>query len=153
MNIQSLFPIDLTVLLSLQSKGLSGVFSSTTVWKCQFFGAQPSLWSNSHNACITTGKTISLTVCIFISKVMSLLFNVQTRFVIVFLSRSKCLLISWLQSPSAGILEPKKIKSVTASTFPLSICHEVMCHDQSFMNVEFQVSFFSLLFHPYPKAL
>ena len=57
---------------------------------------------------------------------MSLLFNTLSRFVIAFLPRSKCLLISWLQSPSAVILEPKKIKSVPASTFPQSICHEVM---------------------------
>ena len=66
----------------------------------------------------TTGNTIALTRQTFVSKVMSLLFNMLSRFVIAFLPRSKCLLISWLQSPSAVILEPKKIKSVTASTFP-----------------------------------
>ena len=59
---------------------------------------------------------------------MSLLFNTLSRFVIAFLSRSKCLIISWLQSPSAVILKPKKMKSFTASTFPLSICHEIMSH-------------------------
>ena len=75
---------------------------------------------------MTTGKTISLTRCTFISKVMSLLFNVMSRFVIAFLPRSKCLSISWLQSPSAVILEPKKIKSLTVSIVSLSICHEVM---------------------------
>ena len=73
----------------------------------------------------TTEKTIALTIQTFVSKVMSLLFNMLSRFVIAFLPRSKCLLISWLQSPSKVILEPKK-KSVTVSTFPLSICHEVM---------------------------
>ena len=64
----------------------------------------------------TTEKTIALTRQIFVGKVMSLLFNMLSKFVIVFLPRSKCLLISWLQSPSAVILEPKKIKSATAST-------------------------------------
>ena len=67
---------------------------------------------------ITTGKTIALTRQTFVGKVMSLVFNVLSRLVIAFLPRSKCLLIWWLQSPSAMILEPKKIKSVTVSTFP-----------------------------------
>ena len=75
---------------------------------------------------MTTGKTIALTRWTFIGKVMSLLFNMLSRLVIVFLSRSKCLLISWLQSPSTMILEPPKIKSVTVSIVSPSICHEVM---------------------------
>ena len=75
---------------------------------------------------LTTGKTIVLTTRNFVGKVMSLLLNMLSRFVIAFLSRSKCFLISWLQSPSAVIWEPKKRKSVTASTFPLSTCHEAM---------------------------
>ena len=74
---------------------------------------------------MTTGKTIALTIHTFVSKVVSLLFNMLSRFVMVFLSRSKHLLISWLQSPSTVILEPKKIKSVTASAFSTSIFHEV----------------------------
>ena len=78
---------------------------------------------------MTTGKTIALTRWTFVGKVMSLLFNTLSRFVIAFLPRSKHLLISWLQSPSAVILETKKIKSVTASTFYPSICHEVMGPD------------------------
>ena len=73
-----------------------------------------------------TGKTIALTRQTFVGKVMSLLFNMLSRMVIVFLPRSKCLLISWLQSPSALILEPPKIKSVTVSFVSPSICHEVM---------------------------
>ena len=73
----------------------------------------------------TTGKTIALARWTSLGK-KSLLFNMLSKFVIAFLPRSKCLLISWLQSPSAVILEPKKIKSVTVSIFPLSICHEVM---------------------------
>ena len=75
---------------------------------------------------MTTGKTIALTRQTFVSKVMSLLCNTLFRFVIVFLPRSSHLLISWLQSPSHMILEPKQRKSVTASTFSPSICHEVM---------------------------
>ena len=66
---------------------------------------------------MTTGKTIALTIWTFVGKMMSLLFNMLPRFVIAFLPKSKCLLISWLQSPSAVILEPKKTKSVTVSTF------------------------------------
>ena len=76
---------------------------------------------------------------IFVDKVMSL-FNMLSRLVITFLPRSKCLLIAWLQSPSAVILEPKKIKSFTVSIFSPSVCHEVMepkCHDLSVLNFEF----------------
>ena len=75
---------------------------------------------------MTTGKTIALTTRTFVDKVMSLLFNMLSRLVITFPRNSKCLLISWLQSPSAVILEPKKIKSATVSTVSPSICHEVM---------------------------
>ena len=78
---------------------------------------------------MTTGKSIALTTWNFVSKVMSLLFNMLSTFVIAFLPRSKCLLISWLQSPSAGILESKKRKSVTVSTVSSSICHEMMGPD------------------------
>ena len=78
---------------------------------------------------MTTKKTIALTIQTFVGKVMSLPFNMLSRLVIAFLPRSKHLLISWLQSPSAVILEPKKIKSVTVSTFSHSICHEVMRSD------------------------
>ena len=75
---------------------------------------------------MTTGKTIALTRQTFVSKIISLLFNMLSRLVIAFLPRSKFLLISWLQSPSAVILEPKKIKSVIVSIVSPSICHEVM---------------------------
>ena len=77
---------------------------------------------------MTTGKTITWTIQTFVGKVMSQLFNTLSRFVIAFLPRSKCLLISWLQSLSAVILEPKKRKSVTISTFSPSICHAVIGH-------------------------
>ena len=78
---------------------------------------------------MTTGKTITLTRQTFVGKVKSLLFNMLSRLVITFLARSKCLSISWLKSPSAVILEPKKVKSVTDSTVSPSICHEVMGPD------------------------
>jgi len=74
---------------------------------------------------MTTGKTIALTIWNFVGKVISLLLNMLSSFVIAFIPKSKYLLISWLQSPSAVILEPKKIKSVTASIFPPFIYHEV----------------------------
>ena len=89
---------------------------------------------------MTTGKTIALTRWTLVGKVMSLLFNMLSRLVITFLPRSKCLLIAWLQSPSAVIWEPKKPKSATVSTVSPFICHEVMgtrCHDLRFLNVEF----------------
>ena len=98
MNIQGWFPLELTGLISLQSKELSRVFSSTTIPKHQFFGTQPSLWSNS-NPDMTSGKTIDLTIWNFVGKVMSLLFNMLSRFVVAFLPRIKCLLISyWKES-------------------------------------------------------
>ena len=75
---------------------------------------------------MTTGKTIVLMIRTFVGKVMSLLFNMLSKFVIVFLPRSKRLLILWLQSPTAVILEPKKTKSLTISIVFPSICHEVM---------------------------
>ena len=78
---------------------------------------------------MTTGKTMALTRWTFVSKVMSLLFNMLSRLVIAFLPRSKCLLISWLQSLSAVILEPKKIKSITVSIVSSSISHEVLGPD------------------------
>ena len=78
---------------------------------------------------MTTGKTIALTGWTFVGKIMSLLFSMLSSLVIAFLPRSKRLLISWLQSPSAVILEPKKIKFVTVSTFYPTICHEVMGPD------------------------
>ena len=89
---------------------------------------------------MTTGKTIALTIWNFVSKVISLLFNMLSRFFTTFLPRSKRLLISWLQSPSAMILEPKKIKSVTVSIVSPSTRHEVIGLDATisvFLNVEF----------------
>ena len=94
----------------MQSKGLSRVFSNTAALRSGFFTVHRS------HPYMTTGKTITLTRWVFVGKVMSLLFNMLSRLVIAFLPSSKRLLISWLQSPSAVILEPKKIKSVTGGT-------------------------------------
>ena len=128
MSIQSWFPLGLTGLISLQSKRLLSLLQphnskALILWHSSFFMIQLS------HLYVTTGKTISLTIQIFVGKVMSLLFNVLSRFVIAFLPRNKYLLISWLQSLSRVILEPKKMKSVTVSTFPSSIYHEVMGMD------------------------
>ena len=132
--------LELTGLISLQFKGLSRVFPNTTVQKHQFFNAQPSLWSNSHihtwllekkQTNNNNKKNMALNRWTFVGKAMSLLFNVLCRFVIAFLRRSKHLLISWLQSLSTVILDPKKIKSVTAS---ILICHKVMGPDAMIFN-------------------
>ena len=93
----------------------------TSVLRCSAF-----LMVQFSHPYMTIGKTIALTTWIFVRKVMSLLFNMLSRLVLAFLPRSNHLLISWLKSPSAVILEPKKIKSATVSTFPPSVCHEVM---------------------------
>ena len=97
---------------------------------------------------MTTGKTIALTRWTFVGKVM--FFNMLSTLVIAFLPRSKHLLISWLQSPSEVILEPKKIKSVTVSIVSPPICHEVMGLDAMilvFSMLSFKPAFFTLLFH------
>ena len=88
MNTQDWFPLGWTGWILL-SKGLSREFSSITIWKHQFFGAWPSLWSTSHRLYMTTGKTIALTIWTFVGKVISLLFNMLSRFAIAFLPRSK----------------------------------------------------------------
>ena len=99
--------------------------------------------------------TITLTNYTFVNKVISLLFNMLSRFAIVFLPKTRCLLILWLQSLSAEILYPKKIKSVTASTFSSSISQEVMESDAMifvFRMLRFKPVFFTLIFHPYQEA-
>ena len=93
---------------------------------------------------MTTEKAIALTMWTFVGKVISLLFNTRSRFVIAFLPRSKCHLILWLQSPSAVIFEPKEIKSAIVSTFSPSICYEaigIRCHDLAFLNLGFKSAF------------
>jgi len=96
---------------------------ASILWHSAFFRVQLS------HPYVTTGKTIALTRQTFVDKVISLLFNMLSRLVIAFLPRSKCLLISWLRSPSAVILEPKKIKSITVSIVSPSICYDTMGPD------------------------
>ena len=122
MNTQDLSPLGWTGWISLQSKGLPRVFSNTTVQKHQFFGAQLSLVQLSHPY-MTTGKTIALIRWTFVGKVISQFFNMLSRLVITFLPRSKRLLSPWLQLPSAVILEPKEINSLTVFIVSPSICH------------------------------
>ena len=103
---------------------------------------------------MTAGKTIALTTWTFASKVMSLLFNTLSSFVIAFLPRSNRLLILWLQSPSTVILGPKKRKSVTSSTFS-TICHDVTGPDAMilvFLILSFKQVFFTLLLHPHQET-
>ena len=125
--------------------------SKASIFRCSaFFTVQLS------HPYLTTGKTVALTRWTFVGKVMSLLFNMMSRLVITFLPRSVCLLISCLQSPSAVILEPKKIKSDTVSTVSPSISHEVMGPDDMiwvFWMLSFKPNFFTLLFHFHQEAL
>ena len=143
---------------SIPSKEIPGLFSFRRDW-LDLLAVQWTLKSLQHHSSkasvlqysaffivqlshpyLTTGKIIALTRWTFVSKVMSLLFNMLSRSVIALLPRSKHLLISWLQSPSAVILEPSKIKSLTVSTVSPPICHEVMGPDAKmlvFLNVEF----------------
>ena len=143
MNIQSWFSLGLTGLISLLSKEVSRIFSSTTIQKHQFFDAQPSYGPTLSYPYIATGKTIACTRRTFVGKVMSLLFNMLASFVIAFLPRSKHLLILWLQSPSAVNLKPEKVKSVTVSTFSPSIYHKVIGQDVIICLVSFRILFYS----------
>ena len=150
MNTQDWSPLGWTGWVSLQSKGLSRVLQhhsskASIVQRSAFFIVQLS------HPYMTTGKTIALTWLNFVDKVMSLLFNMLSRLVITFLPRSKHLLISLLQSPSAVILEPSKIKSATVSTVSPSICHAVMGPDAMIL-VFWMLSFFTLLFHFHQEA-
>ena len=148
MNIQDWFLLGLTGWISLQSKGLSRVSSqhhsskASLLWCSAFFMVQLS------HSYMTTAKTIALTRQTFLEKVMSLLFNMLLRLIIAFLPRSKHFWSSWLQSPSAVILEPKKIKSLTVSIVSPSICHEVMGPDTVILvfwvSFKFMISFLLL---------
>ena len=125
MNIHGWFPLGLTGLNSLQSKTLKSliqhhILKASILWHSAFFMGQLS------HPYMITGKTIALTIQTFVSKVLSWLFNMPCRLIRAFLPRSKHLLISWLQSLSTVILEHKKKKSVTASTFFPYVFHEVM---------------------------
>ena len=116
--------LDLLVVQGTLKSLLQHHSSKASILQCSaFFTVQLS------HPYMTTGKTIALTRQTFVDKVMSLLFNMLSRLFITFLPRSKHLLISWLQSPSAVILEPRKVKSDTVSTVSLSVSHEVMRPD------------------------
>ena len=132
-------------MISLQPKGLSRVFSSTTLQKHQFLGA--FFMVQFSHPYMTTGKNknknIALTIWTFVGKVMSLLFNTLTRFVITFLPRNKHLLNSWFQSPFAVILEPKKRSCITVSIFTPFICQEMM--GLNAMILGFSFFFFNLI--------
>ena len=138
MNIQDWFPLGLTGLIFLQSKGLSRLFSNTSlkasVLQCSaFFMVQHS------HPYMTTGKTTALTRWTFVGKVMSLFFNMLSRLVTAFLPRSKHILISWPQSPFAVILDPPQNKvSHCFHCFPIYLpWHDgTGCHDLHFLNVE-----------------
>ena len=133
-NTQDWSPLGWSGWISLQSKGLSKVFSNTTAQKHQFFGAQ--LYSPTVTSIPNYWKNHRWT---FVDKVMSLLLNMLSRLVIIFLPRSKCLLISWLQSPSAVILEPPEKKVwLCFHCFPIYFpwSDGTWCHDLSFLNVE-----------------
>ena len=140
MNIQDWFPLGWSGWISLHSKGLSRVFSYTTVQKLKFFSAQVFFFiAQLSHPYMTTRKTIVLTRWALVEKVMSLLFNMLSSLVIILLPMSKSLLISWLQSSSAGILEPCKNK-----VWHCFHCFHIYvpwsdgtgCHDLSFLKVE-----------------
>ena len=138
MNIQDWFPLGWTGWISLQSKGLSSLFQhhsskASILWCPAFFMV---LLSHPY---MTTGKSIALTRWTFVGKIMSLLFNMLSRLVISFLPKSKRLLISWLQSPSEVILEPKKIGCHCFHCFPIYLPQSdgTRHHDLSFLNAEF----------------
>ena len=156
-SIQGWFPLRLTGLISLLSSDSE---------QSQHHSSKASILQHSvfitvqcSQQPMTSGKTIALTIKTFVGKAMSLLFNTLPRFVIAFLPRSNCLLISWLQSPSTMILEPKKMKSVTTYTFSPSICHEVMGQDAMilFFFISFKPalssSFFTLIKRPFSSSL
>ena len=136
MNSQSWFPLELAGWISLLSKGTSRVFSNTTVQRHQFCGTQTSLWPKLYIYTWLLEKPYLWLHRSLLAK-SCLIFNMLSRFVIAFLPRSKSLLISWLRSQSAVILEPKKINSNTVSIVPPSICHVVMGPDAMILDFFF----------------
>ena len=130
------FPLELTGSISMQSMRLSGVLS-TPQFKVINSLAFSLLYGPTLISIHDYWKNHSFDYTDFVGKMMSLLFNMLSRFFMVFLPRTKHLLISWLWSRSTVILEPRKIKSVTVSTFSHSICHGTRCHDLNLLNVEF----------------
>ena len=138
MNIQGWFPLGLTGWISLQSKGLSRVFSSTTIWKHPFFSTQLFLWAKSHPY-LTTRKTLALTIWNFVGKMMSQLFNMLFRFVIVFFSKEK-IPFNFTVSNDFGSQENK---TCHCFSFYLPWSEGTGCQD----------SFFTILVHPHQETL
>ena len=143
MNIQGWFSLGLTGLVSLQSKGLSRVFSNTTIQKNQFISTQPSLWSNSQHPYMTSRKSTALTIWTFVGKVMSLHLNMLPRFVIDYFPRSKHLLTSWLHTICSDFWSPRE---ENLSLLPLFSLLFVMTwwnwhHDLSFWMLNFKPAF------------
>ena len=155
MNTQDWSPLGWTGWISLQSKGLKSLLQhhsskASILLRSAFYIVQLS------HPYMTAGNTIALMRQAFVGKVISLLFNMLSRLVIIFLPRSKRLLISWLQSTSAVILEPKKNRvSHCFHCFPIYLpwSDGTRCHDLSFLNVELSANFFTLLFHFHQEAL
>ena len=155
MNLQDWFPLGLLVWSPYCPRDSQDLLQhhslkASILWHSAFFIVQLS------HPYVTTGKTIALMRWIFVGKVISLLFNMLSRLVITFLPRSKCLLISWLQSPSAVILDPKKMKSTTVSNVSPTISYEVMRPAAMifvFWMLSFKPAFFILLFHFHQEAL
>ena len=137
-SIQGWFGLGLTGLVSLQSKELSRVFSKHHSSKASILWCSALFMIQFSHPYMTTGTTVALTRRTFVGKVMSLLFNMLSRFVITFLPRSKHLLILWLQSPSAVILEPPQNK-ICFHCFPIYLpwSDRTGCHDLNFLNIEF----------------
>ena len=137
------FPLGWTGWISCSPRDFSRVFSNTTVRKHQFSGTQPSLWFSSHIHTWLLEKTIALTIWTFVGKVMSLLFNVMSMFVIAFLPRTKCLLISWLQSQYTVILEPQNRLCHCFHFFPIYLpwSDGAGCHDLCFWMLSFKPTF------------
>ena len=151
MNTQDRFPLGSTGLISLQSKGPSKVFSSTTIWKHRFFGTQPFYCSTSHPH-MTAGTTIALTRWTFVGKVISLL----SSFVTAFLPRKLFFFFNFGAAvtvcSNSGAQENKICHCFHFFPYYLSWSNGTGCHDLSILNVEFQVRFFTLLFHSHQET-
>ena len=155
MNIQNWFPLGLTGLIPLQGKGLSRVFSNTTVQKHRSSGVQLSLWSNSHIHTWLLGKIIALTLQTFVSKEMSSLFNKLSRFVIAFLQGASVFnfMASFTICGEFGAQENKVSHCFHCVPIYWLWSDGTGCHDLNFLSVEFQASFFILLSHFHQETL
>ena len=152
MNIQDWFPLGWTDFISCGPRDTQSINSKASIVQCSAFLMYGSTLASVRD--YRKNQSLDYMDLCLQSEVSA--FKQAVSFVIDFLPRSKCLLISWLQSLSTVILEPKKIKSVTVSTFSLSICHEVMRPDAMILVVwmlNFKARSFTLLFHPYQETL